>query len=530
MGNLRQFAVLRNAVDLPDYKSISLKDGMVLSCHKQLPVYINRYKGIILIGYAWQTLPDKKDPVKEIESKTENGRILTEAELYEMENSWCGTYVLVYQGKVYQDATGFLNVFYSEVGFSSDLSLLAKAMDIDEVVYETDQIINWLPGPYTQYVGINKLLNSQVYDYRTGEVTARPLLPVPVTGITDKAELTKQFCDVFANSLHNLWSMFPDKEIMVGLTGGMDSRALLATAYHENLPFIAYTMDREDIFRGDVEIPKQICERLSIPYEFYTLDKSMYSKAREEEFIRNNSGLERDADRMFYANGQYDDLQKKHKNVILLRSGIWARVADSYAKDYQDNKPDHDLYDRYELPKDALARRAFDAYFKWVDEHPEEGLTLANRFYWEQREGCWLSYIEYGMTFFEDIITLQPLNSRLLLSYLAAYPASERIGKHNQEDIINYLCPEISDIPFSNHDYYRENIFQKFMTKTRHGIKRLKIMGLRKTIRLYMDIIRDNAALSASAKNYKQAQQQDSTQTANVGIAEEQVMRTKERV
>lgn len=75
-------------------------------------------------------------------------------------------------------------------------------------------------------------------------------------------------------------------------------------------------------------------------------------------------------------------------------------------------------------------------------------MNACNRFYWEQRCGSWLSAIEQSFDILEDCISLQPLNSRLLISLLLGFPKEERVAKEHEIKIISYACSKLKDIEF----------------------------------------------------------------------------------
>ena len=116
-----QFAILKKTLSLPGARQLALQDGWVLYYHEQLPVQCSRDGRIVLMGIAWQFLPERGTPMEEVEKLCQkfSGAIPEEA-ILEMEESWCGRYVLLCQGVVYGDTCTLLPVFYSELGVSSD--------------------------------------------------------------------------------------------------------------------------------------------------------------------------------------------------------------------------------------------------------------------------------------------------------------------------------------------------------------------------------------------------------------------------
>ena len=491
MIHRQQFAILKKRIDLPGYKSIDMEDGWVLSYHEDLPVYLDKKSQTFLLGYAWQVLPERGTPEEELKKLAEAGNDhISESELLNCEESWNGRYVVISGGRVYLDANGMLNVFFSDAGLSSDCLLLARVMGYEEKIY-TPGTMNWMPGMLTHYEGIRHLMPSQIYDYRNRAVYARELLPGTFIQGKSEEDLTDQFIECFCHSLKQMEMIFPDQRLMVALTGGYESRTLAALAKKAGTDFMAYTMEFDTIEEGDVEIPPKICETLGIGHVYVERDRSNYSKEREEEYIRYICGLVRDEDRLYYAYDQFRDLTKTCGRCVLLRSGIWPNLAYKYSRFFDNNRPADELYQEYHIDAGSLEWDSLHEYFTWCEEHPEKRLDLANRFYHEVRSGCWLAYIEQGFTMLDDVISLEPVNSRVLLSILAAFSEESRLGKRHQTLITGKACPQLSGIPYGN-SINRKGSFASLRSKARRASDRLRQMGFRNAVQLYVKIIREH--------------------------------------
>ena len=98
----RQFAVLKKPVDLPGYRHIPLAEGWILSYHEKLPVYFSKSKQALLLGVAWQVIPGRESPEKELNElpMDETGH-LSDDQVMDLEESWCGRYVLICEDRVY---------------------------------------------------------------------------------------------------------------------------------------------------------------------------------------------------------------------------------------------------------------------------------------------------------------------------------------------------------------------------------------------------------------------------------------------
>lgn len=129
MIHAKQFIISKKQYNGPDFLHIQLSDGYTLSCHKDLEVFCLERSSILLLGIAWQADPLRPAPAVEMEELAEKyDGAIPEERILRMEESWCGRYVLIVQGRVYLDASGLLGIFYSKTGISSSCSLLADSM------------------------------------------------------------------------------------------------------------------------------------------------------------------------------------------------------------------------------------------------------------------------------------------------------------------------------------------------------------------------------------------------------------------
>ena len=480
--HIGQFAILRSPLALVGFNSIELEDGWVLSCQKRLKMYRCPENGFILLGYAWQVLDDRDDP------KTELSKLRRDAEpdeIMAMESSWCGRYLLICGTRIYVDTSTLLPIFYSEIGLSSDIFLLAETLGLPLCIYHPGDIMNWMPGPRTHYDEIRKLLPSQIYDYISGEVIGRQLLPEDYISETDARKIVSKFTEVFANSLKNLWNMFPDRKFLIALTGGYDSRTLFSEAVFAGLPFTAFTLERDDNSRGDSETPMRICDCLDIDYVYIPRDHNLYSAHLEKTYIQHTCGMVKDEDRLFYSYGQYQKLEEMFGDIVILRGAIWENVTEFFSKVFPDGDPHPDFCDHFNLRYNSVERLSINEYFKWTEELPQRGLLNSNTFYWEQREGCWLPPMEQGFDLLDKTLAFQPLNCRLLIAMLLDFPREERLNKKHEALITEYACPEISDIPYGGMKVNKEDAVSFIKRKTLRLLDSIHKIGLRKTFRKY---------------------------------------------
>ena len=483
MEHQGQFALLRHRVQAPGFQYLDLPDGWALSYDKKLPVFFCPRNGILLIGYAWQSRPDLGSPEEEIEKLAPDPTL---QQLFAMEESWCGRYVLIGAGTVLQDASSLFCVFYASNGVSSDCTLLARELGLPEVRYQCGEVMNWMPCPLTHYPGIKRLLASQCYLLGPGEVCGKPLLASDFP--CEDTQLVERFTELFCHSLNNLAAQFPERRLLIALTGGYDSRTLFALAKKAGLDFNAFTLEHDAMLEGDASIPRILCEKTKTPFVYIERDRDNYSAELEDAYQRHMAGMVRDEDRLFYAYGQYQTLMAPYGDVLFLRSSVWENVIEYFRRLFDEQGPNDEFYSFFELEDGSLEKRSMEEYFAWCAAHPQPGVCPSDRFLWEQREGCWLSYIEQGFDVIDHALTLQPVNCRLLLSLLMRFPREERLGKQHQDRIIASACPAIREVPYATEKLLEDTTLHYLKTKLAKAVRRLKRMGLKRTVRTYISI------------------------------------------
>ncbi len=488
-----QFLISKKQLSRPDYVNIILSDGYVLQYHRKLRAYVHEKGEIILLGTAWQVREDRQEPVKELERLAEAyPNEIPEEAVLSMEESWCGRYLLIVQGNVYLDAVGLLGVFYSREGISGSIRLLAEVMELPERIYQPAEL-NWLPGPLTQYDQIRRLLPSQIYHFRTGAVHGRQLLASWIPECGGDEERIRKFTECFSNSLKNMTHAVSGRKILIALTGGYDSRTLLSLAAHAGIPFECFTLGYDRIPAGDKELPARLCHILDRGYTYVNRDPDMYSEHRKKEYALHTGGLADDGDKIFYSYGQYQELTKKFGDVVVLRSSIWETAVEYYMKMMGDELEPQRIYDYLALPKGGIAENSLKEYFSWAGQNRQDGISAVDRFYWEQRAGSWMSSIEQSFDMMEGILSLQPANSRFLITLLLSFPRDERIIRLHQRKIISFACPELLEMGFGDSMALGKNLFGSYGAKVKKGLKRLQMLGLKKTVSLYTGVLHAKA-------------------------------------
>lgn len=487
MVNDRQFVIAKREYCGYGFRHVMLNDGFILSYHQNLQIYINQQYNLLLLGTAWNVIEDMPEPTEELENLGKQYyRYIPDEQIDMVEKNWCGRYVLIVQGRIYLDAAGLLGIFYSKEGISSSSQILADVMGLPEKIYRPPASIPWLPAPLTHYEQIRRLFPGQVYNYIEKKLYKRELVVQNLSESMDESGRIKYFTELFAQSLRNMAQALPDRKILIALTGGYDSRTLLALATYAGINFECFTLEHENMSKADMTIPPRLCDELKCGYTYIPREKDQYSEKLNRDYDFHTGGFANDADRLFYSYGQYQKLTKKYGRCVLLRSSVWGIVIFNYRKIIGDEFDPESIYGNYNAQ--GLVKKSLQDYFIWTRNNQQEGLNACNRFYWEQRCGSWLSAIEQSFDILEDCISLQPLNSRLLISLLLGFPKEERVAKEHEIKIISYACSKLKDFEFGGKE--KQLDFRIYVLRIKKLFWRLRSMGIKKTMQAYINIIK----------------------------------------
>lgn len=449
MINDKQFIIGKTKHDLPGWKHIRLGNGLVFSFQEKLKVWTNDKANVLLLGHAWQVDPDRKEPVLELE-KLLSKETITHSDVFEMEKTWCGRYLLIINDWIYLDTIGALGVFYSAQHVCSSLNVLCKAEGRDVVYPDITLGIDpdFIPGMRTCYDGVRRLLPSQIYNLVTHEVKARPLLPdgtIAANSYEERMDLLEKF---FVHSLQNMGTYFKGQRLWLGLTGGRDSRVALAMMEKTGLDYSTYTCLYKWINEADEDIPYQISRKVKREHVYLKMSESQFSQKRHDDYRTHTAGMSIDLDWQYYAFDYYRPLHAYSEDLVLLRNSIWEIPNDYYSGFCEGGRLDFEkVYPA--IMNNALLRDSLSEWYEYVSSSSvNKEISIWNMMLWELRAGCWISSIEQSYDMMEHITSIQPCNCRLFLSILMGFSQSDRFAKRHMEMIVQRVCPAIRKIPY----------------------------------------------------------------------------------
>jgi len=483
MINSRQFYISKYKSDkFPTWEHLSLDNGFSIHYQPDLNI-IYRSNSIALLGHAWQTDPLRESPKAQLAELNQKQEI-THQDVYEIEKTWCGRYLLIVQDWVYLDACGLINIFYSNDTISSSLNVLCSVEGRKVVLppIEHRKSPDFVPGMRTTYPDVHRLMPSQILSITNKHWKLRPLLVDEIPNYNSDEESITRLSRYFIHSVQNLAQEFKDRDIWVASTAGRDSRASIALLHKAGVSFSTFTLWHHNISKADCAIPKRIAKAIGINYRFVKRKESNFSKERHDSYLTHTAGMAVDEDWRFYAYNQYPSLKKGDKPIVILRSGIWGIANEYYARKCGERGKDI-KYIYSGILKDENLYQSTMEWEEFVKNDPlNQNVNFVDRIYWELREGCWLASIEQSFDVMDGIDSIQLFNCRLLIRLLLGFSMEDRMHKDEENKIAFTNCPILETVPY---DYQFDaqfsqrlrrkinKVYNKIYNKIRNRIKRL---------------------------------------------------------
>lgn len=473
MINDRQFYISKeSSPKLTGWQSIVLGNGCYIHYQPKLSVpYQSR--NIVLLGYAWQVDPSRKSPQEELARLDTQGHI-SHDEVFHIENTWCGRYVLIVKDWLYLDASGCLGIFYDTELATSSLNVLCQ-VEGRPVVYpniEHQKMPDFIPGMKTPYTDVKRLMPSQILNIATGGTAMRPLLVDPFPTALSTDEIIRQFSEYYIHSIHNLAKVFASRTIWLALTGGRDSRTTMAFFEKAGIEYNCFTLWHSHIRPTDIRLPKKLAKTARRPYRFIKREARNYSAQRYADYRTHTAGMAVDEDWQFYAHGQYQSLCDNGKEAVIIRNSVWGIAINFYEGHLGPASGDvKKIFPR--IPQDEFL---LSAATEWEDmvkhDTANPGISYPDRAFWELREGSWLSSLEQSFDMMDGITSIQPANCRLFLSILMGFDKEIRVKKQHEELMTTLHFPPFGKVPY---DYQcGDSLWTKWQKKAQNLARRFK--------------------------------------------------------
>ena len=446
MVNITQKQYVISAVkrDISNMKEVHLPNDIYLYIGKHLNVqYINNAKGelMILLGNAFITNTKNKDISEDIISYFDN-------DLNELVKSWTGRWLLITQNEIQIDACGLMGAFYTlgtEWCISSSLALMSQITGTKANETVSTNGLEWQLLPYTLLPNVFALFCTQKFLLKGKELSVSFNKWITDYSFLTTNEKVERINYILHNAIYNIGCK-SNRNIWIALTGGKDSRLVLAAAIAANINFKSFTLEHDNISISDKKIPRKIAKDLGFEHIFIKTKKTSKSLKKDyQEFCNGNSlGV----DIKFYAKQQFNKIPS---NAIIIRSGIFEagqrygrRITSSNLNCFEKNIKN---YYQNSL-KNQRQMEAFDKWLEYTNNNKIEFIDIRDRMYIEQRVGGWAAAIEQALCI-NDWNSIQIANCRELVSILLSATEEERNNLSLSIEPIKKTHPLLHSYPYN---------------------------------------------------------------------------------
>jgi len=423
------------------WKKHHLTDGFCLYIHTDQVVdfCVTSSISIAVIGLIF----DPRMPRENVASKIASIAHDEERFLSELENL-AGSYVVVMYAKgllkLFNDAGGLMGIFFENLRAASSLTLLSP-LEKDKIIDENYKFIqgnDWYTGSKTAYVGIKKLIPNCSLDLNTGK--SKRYWPIGDFTQPYQKKTDEELVEMIIVLLRAMMSGAALKgNLLISLTGGQDSRVVLAASKSIWSSQKFFTISGKDIDKGDIRIAGLLAEVTGIKHSFYpfVLTPDWLYKLYDEICANESIGVRREISGTCY---QIDNAKAIHVN------GNYGALCKSY---YWHNKSPKSFKQSSVMRDFASPSKAtVEGINEWTKTLPDLKATQKyNLFYLEQRGGRWISAGENSSRLFYE--TFSPFNNRLLFTYICSLSEELQYGGKLLKLLTARMAPEISDVPYA---------------------------------------------------------------------------------
>lgn len=345
----------------------------------------------------------------------------------------CTTYCTAYMqldGASYAASNPKIIADICHIRFSPTMLHMQKNTNVGEA----------MPNDKTLYEGMLAMLPNHYLDFNAAQT--HRVYPCMWQGETSAEQIGKASAQILHTIMQGL---LKKKPLSLPLTGGVDSRTILAAIGKENADHVAYYTYRHDkdaLTIGDIQIPQRITSDYALEYQLIDL-----VAADEEEMAYYRAEIEDEPEE--FTPGLCATYRKSSNGERCFLSGGIAPVGKSV---YGNVLPERLCLPSYLLTKAHNSSfKAYKEIWKWMQEIKpyckKHNVSVYDMFYWEYRCGRW----DQRTHLYTDamIEMVSPYNCAYLLQMWLMVPRTMRQKKYIHMQVMAHCWPELNTYPLN---------------------------------------------------------------------------------
>lgn len=450
MTDRRQFLITNRPTAYDGFRSLAM-NGAWLVHHEDLRITpLTDADGCpwLLLGDAYCVDQPGRTPAEAL-SRTQTSDI-GDAYYY-----WTGRWLLIGSGQIHSDASGLIALHYIVDGerwaVSPSLHVLAGLFSLqnteDTPAEQQHFATHCIPAPMTCFKQVRRAYPSQYIRFDGERITLQGRQRLTDQRALTNGERIKALAAYLRTAAANA-ARFSQKQVKLALTGGNDSRVILAALLAQGIPFESFTMQHGDITKGDRCIPREMASRFGFRHRYIKRNRRP-SAEREAVFDRHTFFSHSGADRGFYAGMQTDGIGAE---ALVLKGGLLDLCRGSQYPAFG-SEMDMMAYFLSLSPKNERYQKyngALQEWFDWRRRNPDF-LDIRDAFSLDQHIGGWLANLQQSADLLDGVY-LQLANSAAILSLICSFSAQERSGRQVYRQLYDSLYPAVAQFPVNPPD------------------------------------------------------------------------------
>jgi hypothetical protein len=372
--------------------------------------------------------------------------------------------------RVYPDATGLRQLFYTDTQYSKERWCLSQPNLVKEVLdcqmdQNAEDFIKWLmnkspehwwPGTSSPYLELKALIPNHYLDVdHWRSIRFWPITNLQIASPDDSIEKLK-------SKLYSIMECAANRfELAVGISLGLDSRLMLASCRQVKEKITFYTVksaERSDN-HPDIEIPCRLASKLELNHHIIDQRNFKTSNAFKDLFIR-----QAPFPHTKRLNGQQKNLEYFKREKVAV-TGNASEIGRCYL-----GVPKYRLRGKNKIERSGEAIASvfnFDghpfavvALDQWISELKEYfNFNVLDLLHWEQLVGRWFANncTQYDIAWKEYFT---PYSNRNLLMDILSIEEKHRMPPENKlyRDLIRSLWPEVLSEPINPHKHKKTGL------------------------------------------------------------------------